>query len=294
MSTNTENKTLTPDIPSHDTPDVVTKSTPTIDYDRVVAESETNESDPLEQLNEQVQENLRKLDGLPGAHDILNAFKATDSRGKRMTVTEFRKSFFNVAANEATHGYAIMATMEPAVSLEQCGGYTTVVLKFDYARNPEMNRIWHMLEDYGTEQAELEPDAEEIPVLSITVVPMLLGGQYGMVAHDPIFYHMQPSDAMQDYCDEIRIVFEPDSVAFLRDESFTSEGVVEEVKRELAAEKLQAEEKAKLEAEENAYQERRNHELEEYRDQERRERYHFTASKSLDERFTDSTGKRKK
>lgn len=61
------------------------------------------------------------------------------------------------------------------------------------AGNPEMNRMWHLMEDYGKEQAALSPDADEIPVMSITVVPMLLGGQYGMVAHDPIFYHIQPS-----------------------------------------------------------------------------------------------------
>ncbi len=104
-----------------------------------------------------------------------------------MTIVEFRKSFFNLEKNAATHGYSAMITMEPEVHLEQSGGYTTVVLQFANGRNPEMNRMWHLMEDYGKEQAALSPDADEIPVMSITVVPMLLGGQYGMVAHDPIF-----------------------------------------------------------------------------------------------------------
>lgn len=123
----------------------------------------------------------------------MQAFQLKDDTGKRMTVIDIKKNFFDLTKNQAAHGYSIMTTMEPMVQLEQCGGYITVVLKFDYARNPEMDRLWHLLEDYGREQAELSPTETEIPVLSLSVVPMLLGGQCGMIAHDPIFYHMQPS-----------------------------------------------------------------------------------------------------
>ena len=143
-----------------------------------------------------------------------------------------------------------------------------------------MNRMWHLMEDYGKEQAALSPDADEIPVMSITVVPMLLGGQYGMVAHDPIFYHIQPSDAMvsMEYCDQLRIVFEPESVAFLRDDSFVSADVLETVKRELAAEQMA--------------EDAREKEMEEYREQERQKRYGFTTSDMPSETFRDSTGLR--
>lgn len=211
-----------------------------------------------------------------------------------MTIVEFRKSFFSLEKNAATHGYSAMISMDPEVHLEQSGGYTTVVLQFANGRNPEMNRMWHLMEDYGKEQAALSPDADEIPVMSITVVPMLLGGQYGMVAHDPIFYHIQPSDAMvsMEYCDQLRIVFEPESVAFLRDDSFVSADVLETVKRELAAEQMAEDAREKVQQEEESFKQAREKEMEEYREQERQKRYGFTTSDMPSETFRDSTGLR--
>ena len=267
---------------------------PAVDYDSYIKTVGVNETDPIEQLKKRAQENLDRIGGIPGAQDILKAFTERDEAGRLMTIVEFRKSFFSLEKNAATHGYSAMISMDPEVHLEQSGGYTTVVLQFANGRNPEMNRMWHLMEDYGKEQAALSPDADEIPVMSITVVPMLLGGQYGMVAHDPIFYHIQPSDAMvsMEYCDQLRIVFEPESVAFLRDDSFVSADVLETVKRELAAEQMAEDAREKVQQEEESFKQAREKEMEECREQERQKRYGFTTSDMPSETFRDSTGLR--
>lgn len=267
---------------------------PAVDYDSYIKTVGVNETDPIEQLKKRAQENLDRIGGIPGAQDILKAFTERDEAGRLMTIVEFRKSFFSLEKNAATHGYSAMISMDPEVHLEQSGGYTTVVLQFANGRNQEMNRMWHLMEDYGKEQAALSPDADEIPVMSITVVPMLLGGQYGMVAHDPIFYHIQPSDAMvsMEYCDQLRIVFEPESVAFLRDDSFVSADVLETVKRELAAEQMAEDAREKVQQEEESFKQAREKEMEEYREQERQKRYGFTTSDMPSETFRDSTGLR--
>lgn len=95
---------------------------------------------------------------------------------------------------------------------------------------------------------------------------------------------------MQDYCDQIRIVFEPDSVVFLRDGTFTSEDVIEEIKREMAAEQLAAEAEERQRMEDEAFEKERDKELEEYRNYERENRRHFDVSKRPDRKFQDSAG----
>lgn len=265
---------------------------PAIDYDAYINSVTEETTDPIEKLQKKAQENLDRINGIPGVQHILKAFKEKDDSGKRMSVIEIRKSYFDLEKQQATHGYSMLVSMEPEVQLEKSGGYTTVVLKFDHGRDTEMSRIWNILEDYGKEQAELPPDADEVPVISITAIPLLLGGQYGMAAHDPIFYHMQPSDVMQEYCDQIRIVFEPGSVAFLRDDTFISAEVLKEVKEELAVEQMTEEARLKKQMEDEAYMQERNKELEEQRQREREKRYRFDASENIDDKFRDSTGLR--
>lgn len=105
-----------------------------VDYDSYIKTIGVNETDPIERLKKRAQENLDRIGGIPGAQDILKAFMERDEGGRIMTIVEFRKSFFNLEKNAATHGYSAMITMEPEVHLEQSGGYTTVVLQFANGR----------------------------------------------------------------------------------------------------------------------------------------------------------------
>ena len=95
-----------------------------------------------------------------------------------------------------------------------------------------------------------------------------------------------------EYCDQLRIVFEPESVAFLRDDSFVSADVLETVKRELAAEQMAEDAREKVQQEEESFKQAREKEMEEYREQERQKRYGFTTSDMPSETFRDSTGLR--
>lgn len=258
-----------------------------IDYSQVLGTDEHIEQDPMELLRSRAVRNLKQI-GIPGINEILAAFGDTDDQNHNLTIAEFRLNYLDLEQGEVTHSQSMLLTMSPVITLEKTGAYHTIVLTFPQKKSGEMNRLWSLLSDYGAEMAQFDVNSGEVPFIGMTVIPMTLGGQYGMVASDPIFYHLQPSSPMEDYCNQIRLLFAPESVMFLRDDSFKSDEVLETVKMELAAERINEEALVKEQLEAEEFQKEHEKEMQEYLDHHKYGNRSFTASKNTDGKFKTS------
>lgn len=235
-------------------------------------------SDSVEALRIKAAQNLERI-GFVGIQDILTAFKDRNEKGQFTSVTELRINYWDPAAECITLSRSKAVTMSPEIKIEKAGGYTTLILQFQSKDDHDLNQIWTVLSEYGGDSAEISPALSEVPVLNITSVPMSLGGKFGMVASDPVFWTLQPSVPFETNCNQVRILFQPESVLFLRDDSFESDEIIAKVKSELAAQKLAEEALIRKKMEDEDFKKRHEAELSDYIENGRFTKHTFDTSK---------------
>lgn len=213
----------------------------------------------LQELKEKAQNNLDRI-GFVNAIDIIKAFSDKDRTGKYTTCMRISELQIDPSHPNNEREIEKVVTMEPLIKLEEANDYTTLILQYPSANEPELLRIWNVLEEFGAKRQENELDLDLIPTLQFSAVPMSLGGCYGMICTDPMFWTLQPVFPNETGCRQIRILFEEGNVLFLRDETFDVARIETEVKNRIAAEAY-AETNRQL-AEEQAEQDRKEHEEE--------------------------------
>lgn len=146
----------------------------------------------------------------------------------------------------------------PVVNIENHSGYIQIDLKFGYHLDESLRIIWSALEQFGENLSNSKEDEFNIPVLSITVVPLALDGKQSITAFNPIMWTLQPESPLYEKSNVIRILFEEDSVYQVENEDISLQQVVSEIKTEestAAYLEAVAEQKAK---EDEEYWEQRN------------------------------------
>lgn len=222
-----------------------------------------SEPDLAKSLMEQARQNLKSL-GSIGMEHIIEAFKDRDENGHRMTSLEIREDDWDMETGEILRSRPKAISMSAEVQLEKSGGYTTVVLQFDDPDSSDMERFWAVFTEYGKSAASGDDSHGEVPVITLTAVPMTLGGNYGMLAVDPIYYTLQPSEPSEAACSQIRLLYQPESVLFLNDDRFCTEETIAKVKSELAGERLAKEAWFKKKLEKEAWKRQREQEMAQY------------------------------
>lgn len=244
------------------------------DFERPVS------NDPITELMEKAQENLMRI-GFVNVKDIIESFSDRDRSGRHTTCLEIREEYWDPIEKKVCRSVSRATTTAPEIHILKSGDYTTVALQFD-TYHSDMNLIWNILEKFGDESKNITVLSDEIPVLVFTGVPMALGGQYGMVATDPRFWCIQPSIPTSQRCDQIRILFPPEAVVFLKDATINTEEIRNHVKSELAAEQLQMEDRARKDLEAEELKKERDNRISDYLESERRNRHTFRATKKDD------------
>ena len=222
-----------------------------------------SEQDLVESLMKQAGQRLEAI-GLVGMEHIIEAFKDQDEKGRRLTSIEIREDDWDVEKGELLCSRSKAVSMGIEVQLEKSGGYTTVVLQFDDPDSSDMERFWTVFTEYGKSAIKSDGSEGEIPVITLTAVPMTLGGNYGMIAVDPIYYTLQPAGPSETVCSQIRLLYQPESVLFLRDDSFQTEEAIGKVKSELAGARMAEEAWFKKELEKEAFKKQREQEMARY------------------------------
>lgn len=225
--------------------------------------AEMSIKDPIAALQERAVENLNRIK-LVNVQDIIHAFKDKDHLGRFTTSLEIKTDYWDTQTVTQTRSLSRIATMAPEIRLESAGGYITLILQFSNRRHPDMNRIWSIFSSYGEEVGNAGSLSHEVPVLTINAVPLCLGGNFGMVATDPVFWCLQPSSPLEEQVSQIRILFQPEGIMFLVDHSFQSDEVIAKVKSELASECLAEASRLQKELEQTAYREEQEEKMAQY------------------------------
>ena len=221
-------------------------------------------ADPLKQTMARAQENLSAKAEF-SASDIVTAFEDKDLQGRSLTACSFVVQYFDTATAEMTHSRTLMTTMNCEVEAYNENRYTSLAFTFP-DRSGDLIRLWDLLEDFG-KKLMVEPDDEqEYPVLAIFVTPLTLGGNYFCLASGPVFHCLQSDSVERPYCNQIRLMFAPETVTFLHDSNINTEDMVRSINVEFAARKLADEQRAKKKAEEEAYQKAHEEEIAAYRE----------------------------
>lgn len=234
-------------------------------------------SDPMSSIEKKAVEKLQEL-GFISINDIIDAFKDRDDEGHLTTVVEIAIDFWDLPEEKIAYRRSKIVTIALQVTIEKAGDFTTVILNAPDYIPLDAQKVWGTLCEYGLENMRAEAE-NEMPVLTLTAVPMSLGGNYGMVAMDPIFWNLQPSTP-DSVCNQIRLLFTPETVMFLRDNSFITDEVIAQVKSELAAEKLGAEARIRKQIEDEEFKKNKEAEIADFRQRNRKSNHSFKIHQS--------------
>ena len=195
--------------------------------------------------------------------DIIRALWDKDEHGDNLTMVQISLEDMDEATGETVKQISELTTRDPLVSLADIGGYTTIRITYKYNTSSAFNRMRMIVEDYSQHMTEFIHSGQEsagIPCLRVTIRPMSIAGAM-IAAVNPIFHNIQPHDPMYTECNELQLLFPPDSVWFFEDPEFDEKAVSDQVRAEMTA-KQAAEQNAKKKREEKeAYQQEREKEM---------------------------------
>ncbi|MCM1237666.1 MAG: hypothetical protein NC489_46985 [Ruminococcus flavefaciens] len=202
------------------------------------------------------------------AMDIIHALWDKDEHGDNLTVIQFTLERMDEQTGETIQQISELTTRDPLVSLADIGGYTTIRITYKYNNASDFNRMRIITEDYSQLMTEFihadgsgEGKEEGVPCLRIVVKPMSIKGAM-IAAANPIFHNIQPHDPMYTECNEMQLLFLPDSVGFYEAPDFDEEAISDQVRAELTAEQAAEQNAKKKKEEREAYQKEREKEME--------------------------------
>ena len=196
--------------------------------------------------------------------DIIHALWDKDEHGNNLTVIQMSLEDIDEKTGETLKQISELTTSDPLVSLADIGGYTTIRITYKYATSSEFNRMRMILEDYSQHMTEfIHSSIQEwdgIPCLRLSVKPMSIAGAM-LAAANPIFHNIQPHDPMYPECNELQLLFQPDSVWFFNDPEFDEKKASDQVRAEITAAQAAEQNAEKKRKEQAAYQKERDKEM---------------------------------
>jgi hypothetical protein len=196
--------------------------------------------------------------------DIIHALWDKDEHGDNLTMVQFSLERMDEQTGEMIQQISELTTRDPLVSLADIGGYTTIRITYKYNTASDFNRMRIITEDYAQLMTEFihsgSQDADGVPCFRVIIKPMSITGAM-IAAINPIFHNIQPHDPMYTECNEMQLLFLPDSVGFYEAPGFDEKALSDQVRAEITA-KQAAEQNAKRKKEERAaYQQEREKEM---------------------------------
>lgn len=196
--------------------------------------------------------------------DIIHALWDKDEHGDNLTVIQMSLEDMDEKTGEPLKQISEITTRDPLVSLADIGGYTTIRITYKYSTSSDFNRMRMILEDYSQHMTEFihsgGHEGSGIPCLRLSVKPMSIAGAM-IAAANPIFHNIQPHDPMYPECNELQLLFPPDSVWFFEDPEFDEKAASDQVRAEITAAQAAEKNAEKKREEQEAYQKERDKEI---------------------------------
>ena len=124
------------------------------------------------------------------------------------------------------------ASVSPVLSISSRDDYIELCYTFKNPKDPDMRAMWDTLEEYGKRANDTKNDSVEIPFLIFVAVPYAAYGTYYMTIESPISWGLTSSDP-DSMPNQVRILFEMDSISFYETDDINMDDLVGDVIREL-------------------------------------------------------------
>lgn len=138
------------------------------------------------------------------------------------------------AINPVTKNRRSLGTMsahKPEIMLQRHGQDVQIDFYYVSPLDSVLRSQWLMLEKFGADLEALADSNKEMPVMSITIVPVEYGGKFYARAINPRFWALMPKRPGEDVnC--IRIIFDALDVEFFSDENVDVREIDMEAKNE--------------------------------------------------------------
>ncbi len=198
------------------------------------------------------------------AMDIIRALWDKDEHGDNLTMIQFSLEYMDEQTGETIKQVSELTTRDPLVSLADIGGYTTIRITYKYNNASDFNRMRMIAEDYSQLMTEFihsgEKETPGVPCLRVIVKPMSITGAM-IAAVNPIFHNIQPHDPMYTECNEMQLLFLPDSVGFYESADLDEKAISDQVRAEMTAEQAAKQNAKKKQEEKEAYLQEREKEM---------------------------------
>lgn len=154
----------------------------------------------------------------------------------------------------------------PVLDLQKHGKFIQIDLEFPALSDIDLKIMWNMFEKYGRELDEVDDNSESIPVSALTIVPLVYEGGYYMIAINPIFWTLQPSQPGKE-ATVIRLLYEEENLNFYEasEEDINIEDIEADVDRTILEQENYEQEIMEREREQAEYEEKRTAAYEEMR-----------------------------
>lgn len=153
---------------------------------------------------------------------------------------------------------------KPTVYMQNHGEFMQIDLVFPNHMDIDLQVMWRMMEIYGTKLNQINDESTHIPMSLLTICPLADQGTYYIVAHNPIFWVLQPVNP-GDQATVIRLLYEADTfnVYEAGDDDIRIEEIEADVDRSIQQQEIAEKQAMDAQLQRAEYEEERNARLEE-------------------------------
>ena len=156
------------------------------------------------------------------------------------------------------------SSYKPIINIQKHYEFIQIDLCFASKVDNDMKVIWNHVEKFGQMLDNVNAETDDIPFLTLTIVPIEEQGRYYITATNPIFWCLQPTKPGAD-SSVLRILFRTENVGFYETDEIDSYEVEANVQRSVVEHERVAESYERAEEEAARIAEEKNKKLEELR-----------------------------
>ena len=189
-------------------------------------------------------------------NDVYNAIEGYDENQSPLSITSLSLKVYKKDMNIFVSTNEI-ATENAIIRLKPVENNMQVSLHFSSHLDSDLRLMWTLFKSYEAMLNSLTENSNDIPLLTLSIVPKKYNGEYFASAKVPLYCNLQ-SSAPGLQVDTISLVFNADDFGIYKTDEIDLNQLTSEVEREIMNEEYleQVEEQKRLERED--YLERRN------------------------------------
>lgn len=144
--------------------------------------------------------------------EMLEAFCGVDASGHSKVYLSMYHEMVDKYGNRET--IAELDLDKPVINLFVQPGFVMVDFIYQSSKDADLAEQWYFLSNYYQHQNSMNPEEETIPAFVLVVIPKEHESEFHLLAENPIFPTLQPSDPQNPEPRVIRLIFTEENIAF--------------------------------------------------------------------------------